>query len=133
MKLTRYTKRTLARLLLALALFAQGIVTAHACTPPAVNPAQAVAAMPEHESMPCHEDAAPEHAAPGANTCLNHCSQADQISVDQHDAPIAAPVGVMAWVSIQAQAQHRASAISPQQIAPDTGPPIPIRFCSLLN
>jgi hypothetical protein len=130
MKLSRHTNRNLARLLLALALFAQGIMTAHACTSLVATPA--MVAIPEQEFMPCHEGAAQKQPAPDADSCLTHCSQADQVSVDQHDAPVAAPTNVIV-VSIQPQAQHIASPITPQYVALNTGPPIPIRFCSLLN
>lgn len=131
MKLSRHTNRNLARLLLALALFVQGVVTAHACAPLAAPPAPAMAAMPDSESMPCHEGVTHKHLAPGADNCLTHCSQADQISVDQHEAP-AAPINAIV-VSIQPPVQHIASPVTPQYVALDTGPPIPIRFCSLLN
>jgi len=130
MKLSRHTNRNLARLLLALALFAQGVVTAHACASLAATPA--MAAMAALESMPCHEGAVQKQPAPSADTCLAHCSQADQISVDQHDAPVAAAGNVVVF-RIQPQTQRFVSPITPQPVAPDTGPPIPIRFCSLLN
>lgn len=133
MRLTLHTFRQLSRLLLGLTLFAQGVVDAHACAPLASIPAPAIAAMMESISMPCHEEAAPDHPASSTSACMAHCSQADQVNVDLHDATIAAPVSVIAWVSIQPQVQRSVSSIHPQLVALNTGPPIPIRFCSLLN
>jgi hypothetical protein len=127
MKLAQRKIKWLARLMLVLVLFAQGIVAANACV--ASSPAQAYTmAQQDEEAMPCHEE-----ETPNANACLSHCTQSDQISADQHEAPVAAPTSVIAWASIQPQAQHLHPTFSPQPLALDTGPPIPIRFCSLLN
>ena len=127
MKLAQRQIKWLARLMLVLVLFAQGIVAANACV--AFSAAQAYSmAMQDDEAMPCHEE-----EIPNANACLSHCTQSDQISVDQHNVPLAAPVSVLAWASIQPQEQHFRPAMSFEHLALDTGPPIPIRFCSLLN
>lgn len=127
MKLAQRKIKWLARLMLVLVLFAQGIVAANACV--ASSPAQAYS-MEQHDddAMPCHEE-----ETPNANACLSHCTQSDQVSVDQHDAPIHAPVSVIAWANTQPQAQHTPSVTYSEPLALDTGPPIPIRFCSLLN
>lgn len=132
MKLSLHTNRNFARLLLALALFAQGVFAAHACILPATAPAPVMADMSELDLMPCHETMTGENATSGKNACLTHCTQADQVGVDQHEAP-AAPTSVIAWANIQPQVQHIASPITSQHVTLDTGPPIPIRFCSLLN
>jgi len=127
MKLAQRNIKWLARLMLVLVLFAQGIIAANACVAP--SPAQAYSmAQQDDEAMPCHEE-----EIPNANACLSHCTQSDQISVDQHHVPFAAPLSVIAWASSQPQTQHIRPAASFEHLALDTGPPIPIRFCSFLN
>ena len=115
--------------MLVLVLFAQGIVAANACVAPNAGPEQAYRmAQQDDDAMPCHM--VKTH---NANACLVHCTQSDQISVDQHDLPIAAPVSVIAWVSNLPQVEHSRPTIYPEHLVLDTGPPIPIRFCSFLN
>ena len=129
MKLTQHKIKWLARLMLGLVLFAQGIVAANACVAPNAGPAQAYTiAQDADEAMPCHDE-----EIPNANACLAHCDQADQISVDQHNATVAAPVSVATWLVPFAQMQLERPAIAPEYVALDTGPPIPVRFCSFLN
>lgn len=129
MKLAQRKIKWLARLMLGLVLFAQGVVAANACVAPIAGPAQVYSMAQQDEgAMPCHDE-----ERPNANACLSHCTQSDQISVDQHHAPIAAPVSVIAWASIQPQVQQIRPATSFEYLALDTGPPIPIRFCSFLN
>lgn len=127
MKLAQCKIRWLARLMLALVLFAHGIVAASACV--MSSPAQAYG-MEQHEdeAMPCHEE-----ETPNANACLVHCAQPDQISVDQHSATIAVPASLVTWLTPFPQIQQDRPKIAPEHVALDTGPPIPIRFCSLLN
>lgn len=128
MRLAQRKIKWLARLMLGLVLFAQGVVAANACVVPGASPAQAYVAAADDESMPCHEE-----EAPNANACLTHCTQSDQISADQHEAPIAAPVSVIAWASNLPPTQIIHVFTSPGHLVLDTGPPIPIRFCSFLN
>jgi len=129
MKLAQRKIKWLARLMLGLVLFAQGIVAANACVAPSASPAQAYSMVQQDdEAMPCHEE-----EIPNANICLSHCTQSDQISVDQHSVPLAAPVSVIAWVIRQPQAQRVRTSFSPEYLALDTGPPLSIRFCSFLN
>jgi hypothetical protein len=129
MKLAQRKIKGLARLMLVLVLFAQGIVAANACVAPTASPGQAYTmAQQDDEAMPCHEE---ENS--NANACLAHCTQSDQISVDQHNVPLAAPVSVIVWVSNQPPAQHIRPVIFPEHLVLDSGPPIPIRFCSFLN
>lgn len=129
MKLAQRKIKWLARLMLGLVLFTQGIVAANACIAPTASPMQAYTmALQDDAAMPCHEE-----ETPNANACLEHCTQSDQISVDQHHIPVAAPVSVIAWASSQPQAQQIRPVTSPEHLALDTGPPIPIRFCSFLN
>jgi hypothetical protein len=127
MKLAQRKIKWLARLMLVLLLFAQGIVAVNACV--ASSPTQAFSMAEQgDEAMPCHDE-----EIPNTNACLSHCTQPDQISVDQHHMPLTAPVSVIAWASIQPQAQHIPPVIYSEHLALDTGPPIPIRFCSFLN
>lgn len=128
MKLAQRNIRWLARLMLGLAFCAQGIVAAHACVAPGAGPAQAYVVAHDDAAMPCHEE-----PAPGANACLTHCTQSDQISVDQHNAALAAPVSVIAWTITPPPEQSVRPSVVFEQLALNTGPPIPIRFCSFLN
>ena len=59
-----------ARTVLFALLFAQAAIAAAACEMQERAPAQAFAAQ---ESMPCHDE-----PAPNANLCLAHCTSADQ-------------------------------------------------------
>ncbi len=118
MKPTRHTSRFTARLMMALVLFAQGFMATSGYAAPE--------AKPVGHSMTCHEK-----QEPATSTCLTHCSQADQISLD-HAAAHAVPAGVASWQVTLPQVQHFSLRIARQQAAPDTGPPIPIRFCSFL-
>jgi len=134
MKLAQRKIKWLARLMLGLTLFAQGVVAANACVAPTASPVQAYtqavqAGMVEHdeEAMPCHEE-----KTPNANACLAHCTQSDQISADQHNVQLAAPVSVLSRAIIQPQMRHIRPVISATHLVLDTGPPIPIRFCSFL-
>jgi len=133
MKLAQRKIKWLARLMLGLTLFAQGVVAADACVAPDASPAhaytQAQAGAAEHDvdAMPCHDE-----ETPNANACLAHCTQSDQISADQHNAQLAAPVSVLNWIITQPQTRHIRPVISAEHLVLDTGPPIPIRFCSFL-
>ena len=129
MKLAQHKIKWLARLMLGLVLFAQGIVAANACITPNTSHAQAYAiGQDADEAIPCHDE-----EIPNANACLMHCDQADQISVDQHNTTAAAPVSVVAWLTPFPQMLHERPTITSEHVVLDTGPPIPIRFCSFLN
>ncbi len=121
MKPTLHTRRWTGRLMMALVLFAQGVVSANSYAAPA-----APAAAPAHHAMACHEK-----QLPSSSTCLSHCAQADQISIDQVAAP-AAPAAVASWKISLPALPRLTPAVRQQQVALDTGPPIPIRFCSFL-
>jgi hypothetical protein len=105
--------------MMALVLFAQGVVSASVYAAPAP-------ALHERHSAACHEK-----QAPASSICLAHCSQADQIGLD-HGAALAAPVSTASWQVSLPPVQRIALRIPRQQVALDTGPPIPIRFCSFL-
>ena len=70
MKLSQRNTKWLARLMLGLVLFAQGVVAANACVAPVASPAQAYVVGQDDEAMPCHEE---ENS--NANACLSHCTQ----------------------------------------------------------
>ena len=114
--------------MLALVLFAQGIVAASACLTPDAGPVQAYTAAQDGEAAPCHED-----EIVNANACLMHCTQADQVNADQHSALLATPASVIGWASAQPPATGIRQIAAADRITPDTGPPLPIRFCSFLN
>ncbi|MBI5657996.1 MAG: hypothetical protein HZC43_00225 [Nitrosomonadales bacterium] len=128
MNLAQSKIRWLARLMLVLALFAQGVAAASECATPADGPAQAFAIAQDEGAAPCHDE-----EIANANACLVHCTQADQIGADQHTLQLAAPAGVIGWASAQPQAISALPVVVAGLIAPDTGPPLPIRFCSFLN
>jgi len=114
--------------MLVLAMFAQGIVAASACMSPTASPEQVYVIPHPEDAMPCHE--AKSH---NANVCLVHCTNGDQVSVDQHHIPVSAPLSVIAWASSQPQTVPIQPTVSAQPLVLDTGPPIPIRFCTFLN
>lgn len=120
----------LARLMLGLMLFTQGVVAANACTAPEVSATHAYSMAADEGMGSCHEH---ETQSSNANACLAHCTQSDQISADQHVAPLAAPVSVAVRVSPQPVVPASFPKARFEQVALDTGPSLPIRFCSLLN
>lgn len=138
MTLTRHTVKWLTRLMLGVMLFSQGVVAANACvlatgaTHAYTMSAQAaddgvMDAMSGH----CHE----EQATPAnANACLAQNTQADQVSAD-HVVPVfALPVAVVLAVPAAPEAVTPPTRANLAQLTPpDTGPPLSIRFCSLLN
>lgn len=112
--------------MLVAALFAQGILAAHACVAPDASAAHAVSAETVVPAMPCHES-----AKFNANECLMHCTQSDQVNLDQHNM-LAAPVDELVLLVAIPALQHPAlTAINSPQLL-DTGPPLSIRFCSFL-
>lgn len=125
MKLPQHTTRWIARFMLGLLLFAQGVVAANACNAADGNVTQAFAVSQADETaMHCHED-----EVPNANACFVHCTQGDQVNVDQHVPVFVAPSVVTLVVDVPASV----SAISTSSIARvalNTGPPVSIRFCS---
>lgn len=124
MTLSRHLKRSIIRLLMAVALFAQWSAPAavYAATP--VVPVQA--APHAMSGMPCHEK------APATSACIVHCSQADQASLDH--AQLAAPASTAVWQVAAPVAPALASGVRhaglPRLAA---GPPLSILYCSFLN
>lgn len=137
MTLTQRTMKWLARLMLGLVLFGQGVVAANACVTPDASAVHAFSsatmeAMADDMAMDsCHEH---EDQIPNANACLSHCTQSDQINADQHLAALAAPVSVAELVLPQPQALSVSFPKARfEPLAFNSDPPIPIRFCTFLN
>jgi len=130
MNLSQYINRRVVRLLMGLMLFAQWVMPASAYAAGDAAPMNA-SAMAQSGSMaaamPCHGKQAPRAAA-----CLTHCSQADQASLD-HLMLAAAPVGAAGWLVAVPPVRNLVLPLGRSQVLLDSGPPIPIRFCSLLN
>ncbi len=121
-----------ARCLVALLLFAQGVMLAHACS--TAERAAAFAITADEASAPCHETAAAGDAVVVADeaSCLSHCSTADQSS-DTPQVPVAAmPAGAVLTVpaAVETSLLGRERGLAP----PPTGdPPVAIRFQVFLS
>jgi hypothetical protein len=126
MKIAQRKIKWLTRLMLVAALFTQGILAAHACVSSASSAVQAVSAQSGDAAMPCHE--AEQH---NANACVMHCTQADQVTLEQqHIAAISFDDAVL-QIALP-QMQHRVATANPAALAPNSGPPLAILFCSFL-
>lgn len=111
--------------MLGLVLFAQGVVAANACDVLRGNVTKAFAVeAAEATEMPCHEE-----ASSNANACLAHCTQGDQVSVDQSSHTFVAPSIAILVVDAPAQVTVAPSYFT-SRVALDTGPPVSIRFCT---
>lgn len=123
MKKSAYLTCWIARLLVGVLLFAQGVVAANACDVLGGNIVQVFAAGDEVE--PCHD----EESSSNPNACLDHCTQGDRVSVDQITPDFIPPSTLALRVALATQ-----TFVLP--LTPDatlrlnTGPPISIRFCS---
>ena len=126
MKLSQRKKRYLTRFMLAAVLFAQGILAAHACVEPIAGAAQAVSGKQSVETMHCHEA---ENV--NSNECLMHCTQSDQVNLDQHSIA-ALPANEVVLHVVMPYSQYKVNTV--EYILPvlNTGPPLSIRFCSFL-
>jgi hypothetical protein len=130
MKLAQLKIKWLARLMLVLVLFAQGIVAANACVVPSSSAAQAFGLSQQgSDTPPCHQ----QKEIPNANACLTHCTQSDQISADQHHLPDMAPVIQISWLNRLPQALALSQAVFSETPVLNTGPPRTILFCTFLN
>lgn len=112
--------------MLAAALFAQGILAAHACVAPDASAVQALSMETVAAEMPCHEA-----AKPNANECLMHCTQSDQVNLDQQH-PVAVHVDEVVLHVAMPTVRHKIQAIQYSLLPLDTGPPLSIRYCSFL-
>lgn len=126
MNLMHGKTKYLARLMLALVLFAQGTLAAHACVTPSDNMMQMLAGEVVGSSMPCHEV-----EKPNLNACQMHCTLSEQLNMDQQ-TPLAIAVSpIVLSVAIVATDIDFISYNS-QPVALNSGPPISIRFCTFL-
>jgi hypothetical protein len=119
--------------MVAMLLFAQGVMLAHACS--VAERAAAFAVSGDEASAPCHETAALADdavAADDKSSCLSHCSTADQ-SPDTPHVPVAAmPAGAVLTVPVAVDTSllGRERRFAP----PPTGdPPVAIRFQVFLS
>ncbi len=111
--------------MLGLVLFAQGVVAANACDVVRGNATQAFAVKEaDATEMPCHDA-----VSSNANACLAHCTQGDQVSVDQSSHTFVAPSIAILVVDEPAQVAVAPSYLA-SRLALNTGPPISIRFCT---
>ena len=126
MRLTTHTNRWIARLMLGLVLFAQGVVSTYACDVKRGNATQAFATQAaEHGEMPCHDE-----VVSNANACLDHCTQSDRISVDQVTHLFAVSGIAVLVVALSEQTAAKPARQAASRVATDSGPPPNIRFCS---
>ena len=112
--------------MLVLVLFAQGTLAAHAC----VNDSEAMQPLQHAEvaadMMPCHEV-----EISNKNACQMHCTQSEQLNLDQQN-PVAVAVSEVI-LQIELPAKHyQYQTVASAPVALNTGPPLSIRFCSFL-
>lgn len=134
--LSRATLRSIGRLLLAVMLFAQFALAAHACVGPRdmVQTLQA-APLAATEAAPCprHHGAMDEAAAAGdetmpANLCVAHCTAGDQSSdTFQVSIPPAPAIPVLSLILPPADPASPEARLADAP-APAVSPPIPILF-----
>ncbi len=112
--------------MLGLVLFAQGVVAANACDVLRGNVTQAFAVKTaEVAEMHCHDE-----ATPNAYACLAHCTQGDQVSVDQTIPVFVAPGVATLVVEVPALATLTPAYLATSRVALNTGPPVSVRFCT---
>jgi len=116
--------KDLSRLLLAVVLFAQGILAAHACVEPLAGAAQSLSSQQATGAMHCHEA-----TKVNANECLMHCTQSDQVNLDQHDMT-ALPVQEVVLHVVKQPLQQRLVTAAYTPAVLNSGPPLSISFCS---
>jgi hypothetical protein len=124
MKFPSHTIRIIARLMLGLFLFAQGVVAANACN--VFGAAEQAFAVKQSYStkMHCHEE-----TTSNSNVCLVHCTQGDQVNVN-HVNPIFVAPSIVALVVNVPSLVPVPSLYFTSRIALNSGPPVSIRFCS---
>lgn len=111
--------------MLGLVLFAQGVVAANACDVVRGNISQAFASQEaEAMEMHCHDE-----AAANTNACFVHCTQGDQVSVDQISPVFVVSSSATLLVPVPA-AQAATPTYLTSRVALNTGPPVSIRFCT---
>lgn len=139
--ITQRTNKLLIRLTLAAVLFAQGVIAAHACVLPTMNPIEAFVTQEAATKQPCnqHATSSPEQnpviqnlaVQMNGNACLASCTQTDQINVDYKNFTVAS-VGITNFLPATLTVQCNASDFIPSYQVLNTGPPVAIRFCTFL-
>lgn len=114
----------ISRLMLAVVLFAQGMLAAHACVEPISGAAKSVARQQSEVTMPCHVT-----SKLSRNECLMHCTQSDQVNVD-HQAMTALPVSDMTLHVVIPPYKREFLAATYIPPVVNTGPPLSIRYCT---
>lgn len=123
MKIAQRKIKWLSRLMLVAALFTQGILAAHACVMSADRAAQVMSGA---GAMPCYET-----EVTNANACLMHCTQSDQVNLDQQTVAAVAVNENMLRVAML-PVQRDILKLTPMPLPLNSGPPLAIRFCSFL-
>jgi len=123
MKLTHRKIRFLTRLLLVVAVFAQGTLAAHACVSHEVS---AVKALSQVSAESCHHT-----ESVSTNECLMHCTQAEQVNIDHHTLEIVNTSTAVLLVARLDMQNNLHTCIEDSTVI-DTGPPLAIRFCTFL-
>jgi hypothetical protein len=126
MKLSQRKIRFLSRLLLVAGLFAQGTLAAHACVLSSDVAVNVHAMETVAEAMPCHMA-----ESGNANACLIHCTQDNQVNLDQHSI-FALPMTEAILHVAMPQIQHKGVTAVISPVALNIGPSLSIRFCSFL-
>lgn len=109
--------------MLVAALFTQGILVAHACV---ASADKAVQVMSSAGAMPCHDA-----EVTNANACLMHCTQYDQVNLDQKTVAAVAVSDNMLRVAML-PVQQNILKFTQKPLPLNSGPPLAIRFCSFL-
>ena len=126
MKFMQRKNKWLPRLMLLVALCTQGILAAHACVAPGASAAQSLSMDAVVAAMPCHEA-----EKSNANACLMHCTQSDEIYLDQHTVAAVSVDEVVLPVAMP-QVRQLVPAANHASLVLNTGPPLSIRYCSFL-
>lgn len=126
MNRTQRKTRWMTRLLLGVALLVQGSLAAHACVTPVVSAGYALSTQSAEAAMPCHQA-----EKLNANLCLIHCTESDQVNLDQHIIAAVAVNEIVLHVAMPPLSYDVFDLVHSPLVL-NTGPPLTIRFCSFL-
>jgi hypothetical protein len=126
MNMTQRKIKHWAQLMLVLVLFAQGTLAAHACVNDAEAMLQVQHAAVAADMMPCHEV-----EISNKNACQMHCTQSEQLNLDQQNPVAVAVSEVILQIELPAK-QYQYQTLASSSVSLNTGPPLSIRFCSFL-
>lgn len=125
---SRFARAWLARALVGLLLFAQGLVAAHACPPGEHSIGQVLSALPaaptDHHAG-CHDQVP---APADANLCVSHCTASDQTDGTPQITVAAMPAVPVLVLDIAALAASGHASVHIDSALPTGGPPPAIRF-----